>query len=131
MINWLHHLFSPHCEHCRAERQENSICQTCEVLTVQLARSNVEKDNLLAQIERMANPPVSDEVPSEIPEPLKPRVVPWNVQRNLMEAEDRHKAKLMRDVLAKVKDENKDPEKSIEELEREVGILDGEGSKTV
>lgn len=125
MFHWLHHLFNPHCVECRSERQENSICQTCEVLTTQLARSNVEKDNLLSQIERMANPSVPAEVPVETPEPLKPRVIPWAVQRNIMEAEDRHKAKLMRDAIADEKDGKKKSEQSIEDLEREVGISDG------
>lgn len=118
MFHWLHHLFSPHCAECRTERQENAVCQTCEVLTVQLARANIEKDQLLAQIERMANPaPIVQESQSESPQPLKPRIVPWAVRKNLLEAEDRKAAELMRE--AKMKD------KSTTELEEEVGISDG------
>ncbi len=123
-MGWLHRFLHPHCSHCKEERQENSICQTCEVLTVQLARANIEKDQLLAQIERMASPSIIEEpVDKETPEPLKPRVVPWAVRRNLLEAEDRVKAKLMRDSKGKI-----DP--SIEKLEEEVGILDGQGTSS-
>lgn len=127
MFHWLHHLFNPHCPECRSERQDNSICQTCEVLTVQLARSNVEKDQLLAQIERMANPPIPTETSNEIPEPIKPRVVPWAVRRSMMEAEDRMAAKLMRETKEKIQVDKK-TEQSIEDLEKEVGISDGQRS---
>lgn len=114
MLKWLHHLLHPHCDHCREERQEASICQTCEVLTTQLARAHIEKDNLLAQLERMNNPVVPIQETSELPEPLKPRMVPWAIRKNLLEAEDRKKAQLMREA------KSKDP--SIEKLEEEVGI---------
>jgi len=126
MINIFHRFFNPHCEHCREERQEDSICQTCEVLTVQLARSNVEKDNLLSQIERMANPPVLEETTNEVPEPLKPRVVPWAVRKSILEAEDRAAAQSLRNS-----GENKDAKQSIKDLEKEVGIPDGQRSETV
>ena len=114
MFHWLHHLLNPHCEHCREEKQEASICQTCEVLITQLARAHIEKDNLLSQIERMSNPVVPSQETSEIPEPLKSRMVPWTIRRNLLEAEDRKKAQLMREV--------KEKNPSIEKLEKEVGI---------
>lgn len=125
MFHWLHHLLNPHCPECRSDRQEESICQTCEVLTVQLARSNVDKDNLLSQIERMANPPILEETPSEIPEPLKPRVTPWPVKKAMLEAEDRVAANLLRKASELDKIDKKETEQSIEDLEKEVGIPDG------
>ena len=110
MIKFFHRLFHPHCEHCLLEQQ----CDTCDVLKSQLERANYEKDKLLAQLERMVNPPVPIEEPQELPQPLKPRTVPWEVTRNILEQADRKKAEQIR-------------ADKLEELEKETGISDGEG----
>ncbi len=121
MFHWLHHLFSPHCPDCKEERQESAQCRTCEVLVTQLERSNHERGKLLEQIERMSNPvPTEPEAPSELPEPIQPRVVPWTIRRNLLEAEARKAAELKRVAMKDSSD--------IEKLEKEVGI-DEEVSK--
>jgi hypothetical protein len=43
--------------------------------------------------------------------PIKPQFTPWRVRQQYLEAEDRQKAKLMRDKV-----------KEIEDLEKEVGL---------
>ena len=121
MIHWLHHLLNPHCDSCRSERQEDSICQTCEVLRSQVERVNFEKDKLLAQLERMTNPSVETEAEQEeVHKSVGGMAIAWAVKKRLLEAEDRAEAKVERERKLRIKSATS--EKSIEDLEKEVGI---------
>ena len=97
MIRWIHHLLEPHCPHCREEEQDKSICQSCEPLKHQLEIANYEKKQMMETILRMSNPqsmlPIAK---AEIPEQIKSRTIPWVVRRQMLEAEDRERARLMR-----------------------------------
>ena len=81
-------------------------CNSCETLRGQLESVNFEKKILL---DRLLNP-VQPVEPIKEPEyePIKPKNVSWAVRRQMLEAEDREKAKLMR--------------MKTEELERELKI---------
>jgi len=85
-------------------------CETCEVLRSMLDESNRERKELLHKlidkdkIEPL--PPVAEEY-----KPLTPQFVPWRVRQQMLEAEDRKKAVLM-----------KEKAKEIEELEKELDI---------
>lgn len=116
MIKWLHHILNPHCPDCILERQEKKICQSCETLTMQLALSNNEKERLLNKLLEKPSEPVHTEAP-EITHKLN---VPWKVRQQMLEAEDRKKAQLMRDapksqVIMKTE--------TIENLEKELGVV--------
>jgi hypothetical protein len=85
-------------------------CEVCEVLMSQLAKSELERQDLL----RRLLDPVKAEPPQQIEEefkPITPLHTPWRVKREMLEAEDRHQAKLIRDKA-----------KEIEELEKEMGV---------
>ena len=112
LTRFFHELFHPHCPHCAEERQENKYCESCDTLKAQLALANIERDKLL---NRILNPPPIEPERSTAPEPqaVKPRMVPWNVRRAMLEQEDREKAKLMREA-----------PQPIEKLEEELGIVE-------
>ena len=78
-------------------------CKTCEALRWQLDQVQNEKTELLKHI--MHPPEATENRPR--PEPIVPRKnIPWSVRQQMLEAEDREKARLMRE--------------KTEELEKEV-----------
>lgn len=87
-------------------------CVTCEVLRIQLDESNRERKELLHKLLDKVNPEPSPEVKEEY-EPIKPQFTPWRVRQQMLEAEDRKKAQLLKGK----KDE-------IDALEKELGIPD-------
>ena len=101
------------------ERQRSTECPTCESLRTQLERVQAENQRLM---NHLLNPPKPEERtgPPKVPEPIPPRTIPWNVRRQMLEAEDREKARILRDKEEEVKAEN-------EILEKEVGVANGEG----
>jgi uncharacterized protein YjaG (DUF416 family) len=99
-------------------------CKTCEVLRLQLDESNRERKYLLDKLldKQVKSEPVVDET-KEL-QPIKTtHYVPWRVRRELLEAEDREKARL----LQQKKTEIEMSKKSTEELEKELQ-LDEEGA---
>lgn len=99
MFNWLRELLELRYEfrekRLNLEREENEVrCESCEILKIQLDRSNIERDKLLFRIlERPTE--VMNEKPVDI---TPPRNIPWNVRKQMLEQEDRMKAKLMREA---------------------------------
>lgn len=82
-------------------------CSTCEVLRTQLDESNRERRELLNRILDKGKP---EPLPTEVEEqkPIQPQFIPWRVRQQMLEAEDRKKAELMR--------------QKNEELEKELGV---------
>ena len=112
MTNWFHKLFNPHCPSCYENDKDNKVCQSCETLKIMLEQSNYEKKQLL---DKLLNPIQSEKsVPVEY-EPIQPKNIPWAVRRQMLEAEDRIKAKLMKDAPVP-------KSASLEVLEKELGI---------
>ena len=105
-MNWLHRLFNPHCPHCFDLDLENKHCATCQVLQMELASVKQERDKLLNKLIFPTTEPVKYD---EDLKPIMPKAVPWNVRRQMLEAEDRERAKLMQNA-----------PKPIDELEKEV-----------
>lgn len=81
-------------EYHELKREKRSFCKSCETYKEQLALANFEKKQLL---ERLLFVPVKEE-PTTIaqPTPILPRIVPWKMQRQMLEAEDRATAAAMR-----------------------------------
>lgn len=95
---------------------EDMPCNTCEVLRAQLDESNRERRALL---NRLLEPPKS-EPPLEKEEelvPIKPQFVPWRMRQQMLEAEDRQKARLTKEKAAE-----------LAELERELGVARDESA---
>lgn len=89
-------------------------CETCEVLREQLVNSERERKELLHRLLEKDKPEPLLQDTEEF-RPITPSFVPWRVRQQMLEDEDRVKAKLMRDK-----------GKEIAELEKELEI---EGSK--
>ena len=89
---------------------EPSTCLVCEVLREQLAKSEQERRELLQRVLAPPSQPV-EPVSTDEPKAITPQFTPWRVKQQMLEAEDRKKAQLMRDKA-----------KEIEELEKELEI---------
>jgi hypothetical protein len=85
-------------------------CEACEILRIQLDESNRERKELLHRLldkDKVEPPPAIQEEYK----PITPQFTPWRVKQQMLEAEDRKKAQLM-----------KDRAKEIAELENELGV---------
>jgi hypothetical protein len=91
MTNWFHKFLNPHCPHCVEEREDSKVCSSCETLRQQLAFANINNEKLMNRL--LEKPPV--ETPQEFKEISKPRNLPWNLRKQMLEAEDRERAKLI------------------------------------
>lgn len=133
MFQWLKELY----EIRRAAREESEVCKSCEVLKVQLERANYEREMLMNKLLM----PTAAAEPLKLTPVTKPntsRHIPFNVRRQILESEDREKARILREHADRMKNdieekfkiqnfteaENKiiDPNPQVEEIERELGI---------
>lgn len=107
MFNWLRELYEI--------RKENKTCESCENLKFELAQVRLENSRLLDHI--LAKPVPEPEVKQEFIKPVLPNMIPWRVRQQMLEAEDRQKARLMKEHT------NKEPKSNtVEELEKELGV---------
>lgn len=144
MFNWLHHILEPHCPDCKEEKQENKVCYSCETLKSLLDTANYEKTQLLNALLAARNPTPLAKEEVVIPQAIPPRNLHWNARRQLLEAEDRKKAALLREKEEESKKlrvaadipraasggvavtlPNTSTEESIANLEKELGIEEG------
>lgn len=86
-------------------------CETCDILRIQLAESNAERKDLLHRLLEKDKPEPSPIVKEEEPRSIQPQFVPWRVRQQMLETEDRQRAKLTREKA-----------QEIQELEKELGI---------
>jgi len=94
-------------------------------LKEQLIISNHEKQQLLNKFVLVKVE--TAHIEPGVPEPIVPKMVPWRVQRELLESEDRAKALAIRrqqEDLKKANEtiENKSNSLSVAELEKELGV---------
>lgn len=105
--------------------EESKICKSCDTLRTQLEIANFERKQLLdALITPKSITP--EPIGATQPEQLKPKNIPWAIRRQMLEAEDRQKAKILRahdlsspsgGIKVNIPETN-----TIEELEKELGI---------
>jgi|SRR5215471_2394903 len=77
------------------ERDEK-VCQSCETLKQQLEIANYEKQQLLNRLLEKPAPTVER---TEAPVPVtRPTMLPWRVRQQMLEKEDRAKAKALREA---------------------------------
>lgn len=92
-------------------------CQSCETLKLQLSIANHEKQELLNTILSFTKPSERETTaPAVDYEKVKPKMMTWNVRRQMLEAEDRKAAQLI------AEQKKKSIVEQITELEKEVGI---------
>jgi len=89
--HWLHHLFNPHCEICKIEREERTICQNCEMLKHQLAITNHHTELVLRYA--LSIPEAEERVDTSELKPIRTMAVPWKVRKEALEELDRQRAK--------------------------------------
>jgi hypothetical protein len=96
MIHWLHHLFAIQCDICAEERT----CKSCEILREQLDIMRTERDTLLSHLINRNTPARPESEPDEVNTPISigKNTIPWQVKRELLEKEDRERAKILRSV---------------------------------
>jgi len=95
---------------------EREPCRSCETLQMQLSIANDEKRQLLNLI--MSSAKSSLPLPEPINyEKLAPKAMTWNVRRQLLEQEDRAKAKILAEQRVHV-------QQSVDELEKELNVAE-------
>jgi len=118
IFNWWHHLFNPHCPECKEEREESEICDSCEILKLEIERLRNENDKLLNRILREPEPEKT--IDTRDLKPIKrSSSIAWNIRRQMLEAEDREKAKIIRDMELNQAQKSQ----SVEEIEKELGVI--------
>ena len=86
-------------------------CNVCEVLRSQLDKVESERRELLQKLLAQSEPPPSSQEREKELRPILPQHVPWRVRQQMLEAEYRAQARLM-----------KEKQKEISELEKELGV---------
>jgi hypothetical protein len=115
MINWIHKLLNPHCEHCKDEERDEKVCNSCEILKEEVAHLRNENRRL---IDSITTKPEVEEIRTQAPVPISPkRTVPWAVRKQMLEQEDRQKARARANAAR--------PD-TVEDLEKEMNIVQDE-----
>ena len=138
---WIHRLLHPHCPDCaqkereayarsrereleeKHEHEDERVCESCETLKAQLALANEREQKLM---ERLLEKPAPLPETKPVPVSQNKRMLPWRVQRQMLEEADRQRAKLMREAPK--------PDASpstVEDLEKELGVDNGEEMDSV
>lgn len=103
---WLHRLLHPHCAECNLEKE----CRNCDVLRQLLEVEKFENKQLLERLLHV--PEVERKVNEEVFKPIHTSPISLRVRREMLENEDRVKARLMK--------EKEEEMKSIDVLENEL-----------
>ena len=76
---------------------EPKICESCETLKMELAHLHQDNQRLMDRL--LEKPTPIPEIRGDNVTPILPRRgVPWNARKQMLEENDRHKAKLMKDA---------------------------------
>ena len=85
-------------------------CATCEVLREQLAKSERERADFIHRLLEKDKPEPSQPEETERV-PIQPAYIPWRIRQQMLEAEDRQRAKILNQRT-----------KEIDDLEKELGV---------
>jgi len=119
---WFHQLFNPHCPHCEEIHERELVCSSCEILKQQLDIANAQNMRLL---DRVTAIPEKEVVQPPVPV-TRPRHLPFHVRQQILEREDRERARAMREAPKPDSQLVKNGEIDVSELEREIGIAEAE-----
>src|SRR5688572_15683391 len=81
----------------RREYKAEKPCESCETLKMELAHLHADRKQLLDRILERPSPPV-DRIGDNVTPILPKRGVPWNARRQMLEANDRHQAQLLKNA---------------------------------
>lgn len=122
LLNWLREY--------KQIKAEYRICESCETLKMELSHLRQDNERLLNAV---LSKPIIEETVSKAEDlvPIQPRVVPWRVRQQMLEAEDRDKAKKMRDnpinqnteIKTNIVPGSQTTTQSISDLEDELGVV--------
>lgn len=122
MWQWLRELYEINAEF----RENKQHCKSCETLRLELDRCNREKSQLLANL-LDPRPAAVPSPPPMITTPVRVRT-PWPVKQQILEAEDRQKAKIIKDLEERMGIKNAIPRDTASQAEAEREIGGGEAS---
>ena len=94
---------------------EPKVCESCEVLKIEIAHLHQDNQRLLDRILLPTAQPI-ERIGDAITPILPRRGIPWAARKQMLEANDRHAAKLMRDAPKP----STSTDTTLEELESEV-----------
>jgi len=94
IVKFFHELRYPHCIECVQEEEHKQVCESCETLKMQLSLSNQREKELLSLLVQK-NQPQPEPIQATDMKPISPRTVPWRVRREMLEEEDRNKARVL------------------------------------
>lgn len=94
----------------KSQYTEDKPCESCETLKMQLSIANDDKARLLDRL--LQKPEPEARIDTTELKPIIPRHVPFAVRKQMLEAEDRERARLMRDA----------PKITVDDLEKELDI---------
>ncbi len=100
---------------------EEPPCEACEILRAQLASSERERRELLHKLLNPEPPPAQITQKEEL-EPITPQFTPWRMRKQMLEAEDRRQAELLRQRAKEVASAEPETAARINELEQELGV---------
>jgi len=119
LINWIREW-----KQMKRDFITESHCENCDTLRIQVEQLRLDNKMLL---DRLLEKPAEREPASpEVFTPIKTsasRHTPWSVRRQMLETEDREKAKLLKNA---PKPADAVSDEDVKELEREVGIAAAE-----
>lgn len=127
MFGWLREFLEIRNEFRRSKveiKTEETVCKSCETLKQQLEIANYEKSELLKKILKTPEAEPERVTAPELVAP-RPRMVDWRARRQMLESEDREKAKLLRKAPKPASEKltvNQILETSVEDLEKELGV---------
>ena len=108
------------------QQRELQYCEACETLKLQLAVANEERKFL---IQKLTAEPVTETrlVEPQVLKPILPNRIGWNTRRQMLESEDRERAKILKKNQDELKTDSKNDSKilTINEIEKELGVENG------
>jgi len=121
LLNWYKEYLEIKAE-CDARKRDINFCSACETLKLQLAIANDERKRLIDKL--LEEPEVEETSKVNISDlrPLMPNRMNWNARRQILEAEDRAAAKLMRQNSETTKTAGSDKTLTVHEIEKELGV---------
>jgi hypothetical protein len=113
MNNFFHKLFNPHCPDCKEELRESKINEVVEGLKLENARMQEMIDKLFDRLLEKPETPIEEVKPAST---VKPAQIPWRVRQQMLEADDRKTAQLLKEAPK--------PDPEVTKLEVELGVSD-------
>ncbi len=107
-----------------AKVRELNYCEACETLKLQLAIANEERKMLINKLTdkpEITEPKADDNVLK----PLMPNRMNWNTRRQILESEDRERAKIIKKNQAITSNGTEGQVLTIHEIEKELGVENG------